>query len=397
MPSGTPIRIQIAGCSSESGAGDAFGRQRVSQPVAHLESKLLFDKQPLIWNEVLANGATSVHSTADSSVTMTVGGGTESAVRTTKISANYQPGRSQLILMTGNLNGHVANVTKRIGYFNDNDGLFFESDGTTLRVVVRKGGSDTAVAQTDWNHDKLDGTGPSGIILDPTKAQLFSIDFEWLSVGRVRFSFYFHGLPILVHEVLHANLATSSYMASPNLPLRYQITSTGGSSSLVQLCSVTLSEGAPDDLGIIRSASTDGTQVDANVIGTVYAVVGIRLKTTHLTAVVKLEDMSMISETNDDFEWLIVLNPTVAGTFTYGDETDSAVQTARGATANTVTSGTRVGGGFAKSNIALNLPTQSTLQLGTQADGTVDEFVLCVRPLSSNADIQGSLTWRELL
>lgn len=41
-----------------------------------------------------------------------------------------------------------------------------------------------------------------------------------------------------------------------------------------------------------------------------------------------------------------------------------------------------------------NLP--NALYLGSQIDGTLDEIVLCVRPLSSNATIQGSLTWREL-
>ena len=39
---------------------------------------------------------------------------------------------------------------------------------------------------------------------------------------------------------------------------------------------------------------------------------------------------------------------------------------------------------------------KNSLLLGAKIDGTPDEIVLCVRPLSANADIQGSLTWREL-
>ena len=35
-------------------------------------------------------------------------------------------------------------------------------------------------------------------------------------------------------------------------------------------------------------------------------------------------------------------------------------------------------------------------RLGAAIDGTRDEIVLCVRPLTNNADIEGSLNWREL-
>ena len=47
------------------------------------------------------------------------------------------------------------------------------------------------------------------------------------------------------------------------------------------------------------------------------------------------------------------------------------------------------GGGITKS-------LSNALRLGAKIDGTVDEIVLCVRPLSINADVQGSLSWREL-
>jgi hypothetical protein len=92
---------------------------------------------------------------------------------------------------------------------------------------------------------------------------------------------------------------------------------------------------------------------------------------------------------------LLCWNPTVAGTFTYSDETNSAIQVARGATANTVTNCTRIDGGFSSASEASTEDIENTLLLGASIAGTVDEIVLAVRPLSANADIQGSLTWRE--
>ena len=60
------------------------------------------------------------------------------------------------------------------------------------------------IAQSDWNTDKLDGTGPSGIILDESKAQILWWDFEWLGVGTVRCGFVIDGLFRTCHVFNHA-------------------------------------------------------------------------------------------------------------------------------------------------------------------------------------------------
>jgi hypothetical protein len=114
------------------------------------------------------------------------------------------------------------------------------------------------------------------------------------------------------------------------------------------ICSTVISEGGAQNIGVIRYKSTEGTHVDANTANTVYAVVGLRLKTTHADEVVNVESLSMINAQADDFEWLLLFNPTVAGTFTYSNETNSSCQTAIGATANTVTGGTPIDGGMGK-------------------------------------------------
>jgi hypothetical protein len=106
----------------------------------------------------------------------------------------------------------------------------------------------------------------------------------------------------------------------------------------------------------------------------------------------------MLAISNDNFRWTLSLNPTIAGTFTYSDVDNSAVQVATGATANTISNlGVEIVGGYAASNIAIEKEIKSILGLGSTIDGTPDELVLSVMPLSSNADIHGSLSWTELL
>lgn len=396
------IQIEI----KDSAHLDAFQRLRTSAPTTIFDSKQLFDSGPLFWDdvEVSGSGTGSTHSTALAASTMTVSADTAGVrTRQTFQSFNYQPGKSQLILMTGILDaaGGGAGITRRIGQFNDDNGVFFEDAEGTPVVVIRSSASgsavDTAVARTDWNIDTMDGNGKSGCTVDLTKAQIFLIDYEWLGVGRVRFGMVVDGKIYYCHEANHANNIAMVYMSSPNLPLRYEIINdgTGAASSLIHICTSVVAEGGQEKNGALFAASTGGTHVDANAANSIYAVVGIRLKSTHFGATVRAVQIAMMSETADDFEWSLYWNPTVAGTFTYSDVTNAAVQSATGATENTVTNGTLVACGWSTSSSAMATAIESTIRLGATIGGTADQLVLCVRPLSSNADIQGSLTWRE--
>lgn len=399
---GASQAVQMA----DSPSIDAFARLRTSEPSTLFDSKQINDNQPLFWDdaEVSGGGTTTTYNTNEASTTIAVAATTAGKrVRQTFQRFNYQPGKSQLIFMTGTLTtAGASGVVRCMGMYDDNNGLFLKDDEGTIKVVKRTytSGSvvDTEVAQTAWNLDKMDGTGASGFTLDPTKSQIMVLDLEWLGVGRVRMGFVVDGIPYYVHEFTHSNKEVGVYMSTPNLPLRYEIENdgTGGASELECICGSVMAEGGVEEKGVPRYRSTAGTHVDANSADTVYAVVGVRLKAAYLDAITRIKTISMLSQTNDDFEWLLILNPTVAGTFTYSDETNSAVQTATGATANTVTGGTIIGGGFSKNNAPTQEPVETLRNLGAKIDNTVDEIVLCVRPLTANADIEGSITWLEV-
>jgi len=169
-------------------------------------------------------------------------------------------------------------------------------------------------------------------------------------------------------------------------------------------CQTVISEGAAghQDTGIVRTISNGNTQVDANVGGTVYALVGVRLKSTHLGATVRPITVSVMALTNDNIEWLLLINPSVAGDPSYANVTNSALQSFNGATANTVTGGTAVAGGYisaSKDGGAASAELESELVIGASVAGVSDTLVLAARPIGSgtlNADIIGSLTVREL-
>ena len=388
---------------------DAFGRFRISQPYTIFDSKQIFDNGPLFWDDAQTSGSgtSSSHSVEMASSTMSVSALTAGTrVRQTKRRFNYESGKSHQITMSGVLGAGVSGVTKRIGYFDENNGLYFELNGTALKVVRRTKTSGSVVnneiAQSSWNIDKLDGTGNSGITLDITKTQIFIIDFEWLGVGRVRFGFVINGIILYFHEILSSNNLTVVYMSTPNLPVRYEISNDGSglSSDLVHICCSVMSEGGQEERGLVLSTSNGDNVVEANVTGTIYATIGLKLKSNKFSATIIPLFFSMIGITvNDFFEWGLYLNPTVAGTFTYSDITNSSLQAAYGVTANTVSGGTLLNSGYSVSEAGLTNLLYNSLTLGSTIAGVSDILVLTVMPIgsSSNLDIYSSITWKELI
>ena len=406
--------LNVLESTTFNGSRDAFGRARMSQPETLFGAKQLQDKLPLLYDDqqVSGSGTTTSHSTATASTTIGVGATTAGKrVRQSFRRFDYQAGKSQLTLLTGRLlaSGGGTDITSGIGLFDDNDGLFWLYDGGTIKVVVRSSTSgspvDTEVAQSAFNNDTLDGNGPSGVTIDFTKEQIFWIDYEWLGVGTVRYGVVHQGAYILAHSQHHNNSGTSVYMSTPNLPVRYFIENagTGAASTMEHICATVISEGGQQPDGLPFSVGLGATQVDANSSGTLYAVIGLRLKSTHLDRAITIKSINLISATATDFEWSLWWKPTVANTFTYASvDLNSGVERALGngtsPANNTVSNGVRIDGGYVKSSASTGsvaADVNIALRLGAAIDGTVDTLVLCVRPLGVNADIYGSISWRE--
>ena len=83
---------------------------------------------------------------------------------------------------------------------------------------------ETEWLQSDWNLDRCDGTGKSGYNLDPTKMQMFYMDYSWYGAGFIRWGFRaLDGDVIYAHKIPNNNQNTEAYMRSGNLPARYEV------------------------------------------------------------------------------------------------------------------------------------------------------------------------------
>jgi hypothetical protein len=390
---------------------DAFGRLRVSEPFTLFDSQNRYAEDDQ-YSSSTVNGASITFATNESSVNMSVDTTSGSkAVRQTFRRMPYQPGKSMLILTTFCMNAAKANLRQRVGYFDVNNGIFLEKNGTsnpsfTIRTNTSGTPVDTnSVSQSSWNGDKLDGTGPSGYTLNLETVQIFWTDLEWLGVGNVRCGFIINGQLIVCHTFQCANQAgkTKVYMETAILPVRYEIEHTAGTgtgSTLKQICSTVISEGGYQQT--VQDTIARRTTLLGTISTTFLPLVSIRLKSTSAGAVVLLNRIIVLPTTNQSYEVCIMKNSTLTG----ASWTSLSSNVEYDVTATAMT--TSVDGIYqndyvtssAQGRAILAAPTgyNFAFQLGTSLAGVSDTFTLGIRTISgaTTGDAVGSISFYDL-
>lgn len=406
------VRLSSTGNGNQVSIGgtnvDAFGRLRTAQPFTLFDSQNRFGIDPQFDTSTTGSGATS-HLANESSVQMSVTTASgDEVIRESKRVFPYQPGKSLLVMATFVFAAQQDNLRQRVGYFGANDGVYFEQNGTDVRFVVRTSTSGSAddtryVAQSSWNTDKLDGTGPSGYTLDVTttpSAQILFMDFEWLGVGTVRCGFVINGEFIVCHKFHNANSLDKVYMKTAILPIRYEITATGALSSsaaMKQICSSVISEGGYQQVNALSWARmTTATTVTTSF----EPLVSIRLNSGSLDAVVLPAYYTVFPIPNNvDYEIALIKNPTLTGA-SYDTSTFDNVDFDVSSTA--LTGGTLVLQNYTKGTNQSSgdaiVPTgyNFDLQIGRTIAGTSDVYTLAARTISGTDDIIGCLAFWDL-
>jgi hypothetical protein len=357
---GQPISVTTdPGTGTKSAALDAFGRLRVSNPLTLFDSSHRYHDNGL-WNTSTASGGTAVFNAnqglVDLSVTTT--SGSKVYRETTKVFA-YLPGKSLLVMTTFTMATGKTNLRQRMGYFGDSNGMYLELNGTTLsfveRSIVTGAITENRVNQANWNYDKMAGTGPSGMTLDITKAQILWMDIEWLGLGTVRMGFVIDGKFILCHQFHHANIIDTTYITTASLPLRYEIENLGttaSASTLKQVCSTVISEGGYELRGLQQAINIPITAArSTTTAGTYYPIASIRLKTSpdHLDAIILLTALSILGTGNGtNYNWKIIASGTTTGGTWVSAGTNSSVE--YNITGTSFTGGRTLGSGYTSSS-----------------------------------------------
>ena len=432
---------------------DAFGKLRVTEPITLLDLKFssldssgssinFLNNTLLVCSDVLGT-----YSATNNSGCLTISGNNSGHyISQSKKFCVYQSGKSLLIKMSGMIQpsdssgNYVNNFTGRIGFYSNNpnynpsnnttpyNGLYFQYDGTGLSVNLANQGSITSYGQNFWNIDPMNGSGSSGITLNFSKAQLFVIDLEWLSVGRIRFGFYVYGQIVYCHEITNINALLAPYTPCINQPVRYELIGSGvGSASITQICSTVISEGGYTPVGrpftapVPASISTALYHYNTPPTGSDTPLIAIRGGGANYFHQNILPIVANVSDTqaNNISIYRLRLFQNGQGVTATGwsqvDSSNSVVQWTANSTSTSTTNisitslsnSVLVAQGIVVGRVSVGLENLTTafshdvLQITSNisysnSSNTSDILVLSVQPNGSNSDIYYDLGWNEV-
>jgi hypothetical protein len=404
-----PFYVAINGTNT-----DAFGRLRVSNPLTLFDSSHRYADNNL-WANSITGTAAATFNANEGLVDLTVGSASgDQIIRETIKVFSYQPGKSLLVMNTFVFGPAKPSLRQRAGYYGEANGIYFEREGSINYMVERSSVTgapiNTRVAQANWNQDKLDGSGPSGLVLDASKAQILYMDIEWLGLGTVRTGFIINGSFIPVHNFNHANLINTTYITTASLPLRYEMTNlaaTTGASTLKQVCSTVISEGGYELRGAQLSAgNTITAPTTLTTAGTFYPIVSIRLKTTRLDAIVILTAISILGISNNaNYKWEVVASGTTTGGTWVSAGTNSAVEYNITGTSFSSTGGRILATGFfqgsnqGSNSVDILKEALFTSQLERNPFTTPPtryELTLACTAAANGNQVLGSVDWEEI-
>lgn len=221
---------------------DMTGRIKTANVVQIIGSQWTYGKLPLTWGEIITGTAAVVEPSLQYSSTylrLTTGtANNDSVIFQTRRHFRYQIFRTHSISWANVFGAPQTNVKKMFGQGLNNNGWFVEQSDGTYHFVVRSnvgiplpGFNETKVARADWNIDKLDGSGPSGLDLDLSKGISWAIEFVWHGTQGLRFGINYFDRVIWCHEMKYTATLSEPFSRNAILPLRAMVQNTGSVSS----------------------------------------------------------------------------------------------------------------------------------------------------------------------
>ena len=112
--------------------------------------------------------------------------------------------------------------------------------GTFAETLAGALSTDTWIPQSEWNGDKLDGTGASVATLDPTKGNIYQIDIQYLGFGSVAFRVEIgadgnNSDFVLAHTIRFPNSRTTVNTSQPSFPFTMAVYNLGTASGTVSV------------------------------------------------------------------------------------------------------------------------------------------------------------------
>lgn len=386
----------------------AFGEQLVGQLHPQIQSSFEYTVDNTDINEnTVVNGGTVTQASAMAVVRTSTTTDSTALLESTH-HVKYRPGLGGVGRFTALFTNGVVATEQYIGLMDERgssavfkNGYGVGFDGVDFGVHRWRGDEKFTIKLSDCD-DPLDGKGPSRMVYDPTKLNVFEIRYQYLGAGKISYCIEneFTGKFVEFHKILYANKNTEPSIHNPNFHFAMFVNNGGTSNDLIlKSCSYGyFVEGKTNFIEIHQPQNSSGLKEKTSVT-TEVAIFTIRIKSTYASKSnyidILLENFLGQIEANAANNLgsvRLIQNATLGGVPSYSDiNTNNSV-------VEIDTSGTTVTGG---KELAV-IPLAGKNDAG-QLDVTPFKMILkhdwtaTVAGKSANsATIDSNLLWREL-
>jgi hypothetical protein len=307
---------------------------------------------------------------------------------------HYRTGEGGLCLFTAIFTTGAANSIQEVGLGDAVNGFFLGYNGASLGINRRSNSGDNYIPQTDWNKDKMNGTGLSGCLLDPTKGNVYKIQYQWLGFGAINFYIesQFTGKFVFVHQIQYTNQNTTTSVLNPSLPLSLSASNTTNNTNIVvKVPSIAaFVEGAIDETGLINSINNQKSGVTTRT-----NILTIRNNATFggisNKKFVELELLSIANTSSADALFQLVINTALGGSPSYNDISTNTSVVSFDVAGTTVTGGRVVASFYLNGNTNIQVILDN---LGIVLNN-LDTLTISATSLGAAIVASAGITWSE--
>lgn len=345
------------------------------------------------------SGASATQS-SNTAVLQTGTGTAGSALLETDQPLPYRSGQANMVICGALFSAGVADNTQIVGVGNSVNGFFFGYNGASFGILHRNNSVDTWIDYTNWNNDPLDGSGSSGVTLDPTQGNVYKIEYQWSGFGAIKFyvAESSTGTFILVHTIRYANLATVVSLTDASMRLMAVTTNTGSAvnTTLTIAGMAGFIAGKKNNFVDSRFSITTNRTVNASEDNFMAIHNNPIFQSVSHHVTVQLDYLTIMNTDTTSNIMIVRLykNPTLSAALTY-----TSVDTARSVMEYDITSGASVSG--AGTLIATFQCTQSSrvqyINLyDMEIDLAPDDVIVVTMQTGGGTDaVYAALSWRE--
>jgi len=377
----------------------AFGEVEMVEPTPVVQADFVYNVNTDMV-DVTTTGSGTVTQADSMAVLQTTAASSSSAQIETKRFLKYRPGQGAHIRGTALFTTGVANSEQLFGCGDDVDGLFFGFNGTSFGIMTRNNSVDTWVAQADWNGDVMDGTGgasnPTGQNLDPTKGNVYQINFQWLGFGLIEFAIEDAntGRFVTVHQVRYANANTVPSLLNPSFPILWSVENTTNTTNITLKGASCVGEveGKIEYLGPTNAIGNTKTGVGTSFTN----ILTIRNKATYQTLTnrtpINILKYSIAVDGNKPAEFQLLKNTTLGGTPAYTDISTNTSVIEYDTAGTTVTGGQAIDFGTLAAAGSISEGGQVTTDIIILPGETL---TIAVRATNATTDATVAIRWVE--